>query len=106
MGWLNVLATIAYAGWTAAVLMAVGVIVAEYRASKDTIWLMVLATAVLQFVGSAVLSLTIGSFAFLPMTPAAIVVRGAWLLSAITLWAAVLHVMWRRYRESKRHDAL
>lgn len=106
MGWLDILATVAYAGWTAAVLMAAGVIVAEYRATRDSIWLMVLATAVLQFIGSAALSLTIGSFAFLPLTPAAIIVRSAWLLSAMTLWATVLHVLWRRYRESKRNDAL
>lgn len=102
MGWLDVLATVAYASWTAAVLMAVGVIVAEYRTTRDSIWLMVLATAIFQFAGSAALSLTIGSFAFLPLTLATIIVRGAWLLSAMTLWATVVHVLWRRYKGSRQ----
>ena len=58
MGWLDVFATIAYAGWTAAVLATIGVILAEYRASRDPIWLLVLLTAGLQLVGSATLTIT------------------------------------------------
>ena len=102
MGWLNVFATIAYAGWTAAVLATIGVILAEYRASRDPIWLLVLLTAGLQLVGSGVLTITIGSWQSLPWLPAAIVVRAAWLLSAGTLWATVICLLWRRYHQ--RHD--
>ena len=105
MGWLNSFATVAYAGWTAAVLATIGVILAEYRSSRDPLWLLVLATALLQFVGSVTLSITIGSWQFVPWLLGAIIVRAAWLLSAATLWMTVLCILWRRYAEHK-HDAL
>ena len=79
MGWLNAFATVAYAGWTAAVLATIGVILAEYRSSRDPLWLLVLATALLQFVGSATLGITIGSWQFVPWLLGAIIVRVAWL---------------------------
>lgn len=93
MGWLNAFATVAYAGWTAAVLATIGVILAEYRSSRDPLWLLVLATALLQFVGSATLGITIGSWQFVPWLLGAIIVRGLAAVGGDTLDDGAVHFM-------------
>lgn len=98
MNYFDLLASLAYPMWASLCLVWSAIFLAEYRATRNPMYLLVIAAATAQMFAFSILSVSTGAMVFIPFSKVAPYVRSLAIASSVCAWLYTVMYLWNRWK--------